>query len=372
MKIGILTFHNAHNYGAVLQAYALKKVLQKMGNEVDIVNYENKVLREKYARNLKVNFKLSDIRHPRGLKYKLKFNKKISIYKEAWERQHGKFRNFIDTYLLDGHSETYDMEQLEKLEYDAFIVGSDQVWTSMLTGGLDDVYLLNFKTKAKKISYAASIYGGQIPEKECSIFKKCLKDFDAISVREETLQRSLKEQCGCSAVTVLDPTLLLDAKEYEEICQPLSAYCKEEYVFAYFVAEKSELYEIAATLSKKNGCKLIELHYYDDQPGNKNYLADVGPEEFLMYIKNAKYVITNSFHGTVFSILYHKQFYSVYQSDTRMDGLLKYLNLQKCHITNLCPENLMDNIDYRDVDERLKELRRESLEYLRRVLKSQG
>lgn len=367
MKVGILTFHNAHNYGAVLQAYALKRKLTEMGHPVEILNYQNRILKRKYSSKLNMQIKMRDMLHPRLVFDKVQFIRNIPKYQFAWERQCDNFEKFIWEYLLEENEWEYTFEQIGNTQKDIYIAGSDQIWTSGLTGGLDKAYLLDFPTKARKISYAASIYGGNIPEREQTVFKRCLADFAYISVREEKLAASIYEKCGYHAETVLDPTLLIDADQYMPLISKKNL-CSYKYVLAYFVTDAPELVDFARYISDKLYLKLIEIHYYKKEANNENYIADAGPAEFLWYVKNAKYVITNSFHGTIFSILFQKDFYSIYADDTRMDNLLNKLGLASRHLPHIDKDISLQNVDYRDVDQKLCMLRETSEEFLKKSM----
>ncbi|MCD2346258.1 polysaccharide pyruvyl transferase family protein [Clostridium guangxiense] len=369
MKVGILTFHNAHNYGAVLQAYALKKKISDLGHDVKIVNYRNSNIDKRYERKLKVRISLSDFKHPKELKKKLSFKRNIPYMQPAWEKQNDNFNFFIYRYLLNSDSKVVTIKDLEKANYDALIVGSDQVWTSWITGGLDPVYLLNFKFNGRKISYAASLFGGKIEDNEKDIFRRCLHEFDYISVREDSLKKSITETCNCSATTVLDPTLLIDYKDYEKI-KTKKMLCNKKYVFAYFVSESDEMMRCAEKIAKDSGLELLELHYYMQKKyESHNQIADIGPSEFLWYIENAEYVVTNSFHGTVFSILYEKNFYCVYEENARISNLLKALKLEKQHIVNYEQIHINENVIFTDVNIRLENFRHDSVEFLKNSLK---
>ena len=192
MKIGILTFHNAHNYGAVMQAYALRTKLREMGQDAVILNYRNQTIENSYLPWRECRYEQAD-----------------------WSVQWDKFNAFIEGVLLEGHTSEIKFENLKRLAIDCFICGSDQIWNSWLTGGLDGAYFLDFETNAKKISYAASKYTFEITDTEKKYFSDSLADFSAVSVREAGLAESLLKNCQINARTVLDPVLLLDANDYK-------------------------------------------------------------------------------------------------------------------------------------------------------------
>lgn len=175
MKIGILTFHNAHNYGAVMQAYALRSVLRRSGHEAAILNYRNQAI---------------DAHYPKQLPFD---RTEFSARRQTdWNKQYRKFSRFIDHVLLEDQTAALGIEDLERLKMDCFICGSDQIWEPWLTNGLDRVYFLDFNTKARKISYGASKAAPVFSNLEKEYFREKLLQFEAVSVREESLATALK------------------------------------------------------------------------------------------------------------------------------------------------------------------------------------
>ena len=375
MKVGILTFHNAHNYGAALQAYALKMCIQKMGHDVTIVNYRNPKIEEQYPKQLRPKF-TKKILNPKNWK-QFVYDTIRGIYgQKAWSRQWTAFDQFITEKLLDNDNRLISINDFERLHKDIYILGSDQIWSSFLTGTLDPVYFGKFKKKEKVISYAASLANGKIAENEEKTFVDWVKNIDTISVREEKLADQLRKLTGREIVTVVDPTLLLKADDYEKISRTERKLpdgklpTEEKYVFAYFVVEEKAVEECAKKVAGKLGLQLIELHYYHmPEIGAANQFADFGPGDFLTYIKNAEIVITNSFHGTVFSIIYGRPFYSVYKKNGRVDNLLEFLQIPEKHVSSADEIDEITEIHYEDVHKRLAEYRESSLQFLRENLK---
>lgn len=366
MKVGILTFHNAHNYGAVLQAYALKQTLNKLGHTVEIINYRNPVIDNKYQKHLKAGIQLKTFLHPRLCLQKMKFMINKKIMRQAWEQQYERFEEFIGLYLTD--MPKIKFEELEHLNYDILIAGSDQIWAGSITDGIDKAYLLDFPFKGRKVSYAASLSGGSVPEEDKDIMCRCLKDFDFISTREKTLADSLSRICGKKVVTVLDPTLLLESSDYQFLLKK-DPRTEEKYIFAYYVSEDDVLRACALEMAEKLGIRLFELHYYMKRDYDKrSQFADFGPSEFISFLAGAEFVLTNSFHGTVFSILFKKRFYSVYRENVRIENLLNRLEITNCHIYSI--QELDDNlqIDYQRVMDGLQIYRKASIDFLNLAL----
>lgn len=372
MKVGILTFHDAHNYGAVLQAYALRTFLRRNGYEASIVNYKNKKISSSYPKTLSYKYHMRDFIHVRSMPKMIRSLMDTNFAQKSWGIQWEKFRKFIYNVILENDDKYISLEDFKKLDFDAYIAGSDQIWNGWLTGGLDAAYFLDFKTTAKKIFYGASNGQGNVPENEKDYYYSCLRNADAIATREQELADTLSILCGRHVSQVLDPTLLIDAEDYVELTK-IEIPENEEYLFAYFVVEDKRMMVIAEFLARVLKLKLVELHYYQLRRLKSHHqYADFGPEEFLQYIKNAKFVITNSFHGTVFSIIFQKQFYSVYDQDSRKQTLLEKLGLEDRHVSVAGDIDLNKQIDYFTVRNKLEMARESSTEYLLSALKGKG
>ena len=313
MKIGILTFHNAHNYGAVMQAYALRSVLRRNGHEVTILNYRNQAIDSHYPKQLSFD--------------QTGFSARQQI---DWSEQYHKFKYFIDHVLLEDQTSVLDVEDLECLEMDCFICGSDQIWEPWLTNGLDRVYFLDFKTRARKVSYGASKAKPDFSSFEKEYFRNKLLRFDAVSVREESLAIALKNECGISADTVLDPTFLLDAEDYMVVADPIKV--PHPFVLAYYLSEDEQLFDCAKRVAQQLKQPLVEIHFFRMERNIGYQVANCGPGEFLTYFHNASYVLTNSFHGVAFSIIFPRPFYAVYGQDSRKDSIFSKLKIEDMHI----------------------------------------
>lgn len=366
-KIGILTFHNAHNYGAVLQAYALKTKLNRMGYEAEVLNYRNKYIGRNYKKVFHIDFWKRDVLPSRWGKV-IREIRDVFYGLPEWQRQWKVFEDFISEELLNGDSKQLSLEAVEAKDCDVYVLGSDQIWARELTHGMDPAYFGQFAPAKKKISYAASVPNGSIPENEKPYFKEYLQALNHISVREEKLANAIRELTGREVTTVVDPTLLLKKEDYQSLLydKPLQA---GNYVFAYYVVENEILSRCAKKAAELMGYELIELHYKKTPKiQGENMIFDAGPREFLTYIRDAKLVVTNSFHGTVFSILFQKKFYSVYKENGRIDNLLGFLGLESCHIQEETQINLTEEIDYGRSEDALSKYREQSVEFLARSM----
>lgn len=371
MRLGILTFHYAHNYGAVLQAYALKKRLEDMVDDVRIVDYRNGTIAGAYGRKLPKRRIFIKTRHIEDIIENIRWNREIGLMESAWLRQWDEFEEFIDNALLDGRAGFGSDQIAGELDgFDALIVGSDQIWNRGLTGGFDRMYFLDIPYEGKKIAYAASTSRKAIADYELEYFREVLPKFDALSTRESALAEELRREIGIDASWCVDPSLLIKMEDYDEIAWQGHSMAERPFIFAYFVMEDRELSDVAKKMAEKKGCGLKELHYYQREWMDSSYqFADIGPAKFLWYMKNAEVVCTNSFHGTALSIIYRKEFYCVYGSNARISNLLQDLALESRHVDMESVDKETNNkIDYEAVDVKLDIYISDSMNYLKGAL----
>lgn len=363
MRIGILTYHTGYNYGASLQAYALQTTVNKLAGSCEIINFETSrfvASREMFSRR------------PQRVKELVKIITRLPYWTSLHKRQ-AMFDKFTAECLNTSALYKTEKELIEHAEdYECIICGSDQIWNLSESDpcAANPVYFLNFPKKQKRISYAAS-FGKWVSEaaQHENIFLPWIKEFDAVSVREISGYEYLKSR-GIYCDLVVDPTLLLDADDYNKICA--DRIIDEKYILLFGWNTNSDLVEAAKMISSKMG-----LPVYNIVPppraifsGTKRKL-DVGPCEFLSMVKHSEFVVTNSFHGTVFSTIYNKPYVSLVsgKADTRMHSILKQLGLENRLITKekIVVDDLM-SADYEDVNNRKRSLCKSSIEYLKRAL----
>ncbi|MDD4320858.1 MAG: polysaccharide pyruvyl transferase family protein [Acidaminococcaceae bacterium] len=360
IKIGILTFHDADNYGAVLQAYALKETIKKIEEDVEILNYKRQVS----SRNIILLIKsiLSTLMYlypPRSIR-KIKFTK---------------FRN----KYMDISKDTF-FNSAEIKGKDIYVVGSDQVWNSEITN-YDEAYFLKFcRGHEKKIAYAASIGKDILKHEEKKFLKNNVSNIDYISVREDSAVKIIRDFIEKKVTHVLDPTLLADRDIWDRlICENKN---RSNYLLVYRLTDNEEVLRVAELIAKKLKLKVL---YIDNLALSKNCLIrkrrykfrdikGVGPIDFITLFKNASFVVTNSFHGTAFSIVFNKDFITIPHETrgTRMISLLKLLKLDHRLITN--SKQLTDdyplNIDYQIPNKLLEREREKSIAFLKNAIES--
>lgn len=364
MKVGVVTFHNAHNYGASLQAWALQRVLKNLGTEPGIIHYHPESIDRLYVPPKQNTLK-------KKLKYILKEKYRNRVKDQVYK--YHKYNKFIrDNFNLIGDFTEYDELKKANLNLDAYITGSDQVWNSDHTNGFDPAYMLDFAEKGKlKISYAASVGREYILPQYREQFKESLKTYTSISVREASARPAITALTDKPVSVVLDPTLLLDRKDYEDLKVP--GKIKERYILVYMMEANKDLIRFANKLSVATGIPIIQrkplgifrnelASYYTDEAG-----------EFLGEIENAEYVLTNSFHATVFSLIYEKPFISMLHTSTgaRTRDLLKTVGLESHILYDPSEFHDMKQFEIKDKEQlrgRIKELQKDSYEFLQNAL----
>lgn len=351
-KVGIVTFHNAHNYGAVLQCYALKEALKKMGYDTEVINHKNEIIENIYALWPRFDEKRSLPKKIRSFVYR----SLINIRKRSRFRA---FQRFIADYLDVDINSTVDWSK-----YDAIIWGSDQIWNSNIIGD-DPVFWGKISTTHPvKLTYAASM--GKIDKATLESNFTLLKSYNNIGVREVDLQTALR-QLGIESCLNLDPTMLLDGKEWEKLI-PAKQKQKGDYLLVYAVRNPSETLEAARKIGKRLKLKVVELTagISMDSVKKKHYTAS--PIDFISLIRNASFVVTDSFHGTVFSIIFGVPFFSLKHSvggNERALHLTSVLGLSERMISIQEIPTEFRPINFDSAHSKLISLRNESIEYLR-------
>lgn len=351
--VGIVTFHRAHNYGAVLQAYALQETLRLNGFNPVIIDYYSKFLYGQYE-----VFKPISLNPLKTIKHLLSDIKDYTSNRKRYNA----FNEFIQSNLKV--SKRVDKAtDISNIKADILITGSDQVWNINITNGIDDFFYLNLPTDAKKMSYAASLGNSDVVTGYEAEYVKALNRIDKISVRESSAKNKLNCLLDKDIKVVLDPTLLLDEKQWTEKLSLKES--KREYIFTYSVGRGSDLfYRTIDKLKDKTGLESIT---YDKESKQSRSCYTDGPREFVERLYNAKYVVTSSFHGLVFSILFHKNVFVIANNKPeRLLSLLKIVGLEKCVVSRESDiERIMDdNIDWKGVDSRLDNARKESVKWL--------
>lgn len=358
MKIGILTFHCADNYGALMQCYALQEFLKSLGHETYVIDYRPEYIIQRYKvfsrRNWIVkNFKKTIIRlltepYLCTLRYKRKRN--------------------LDSFIANMYN-LYAYSPKES-DFDAVILGSDQIWNPKLTGKSFDEVFFGKGYNCRKIAYAASNRSEIFTQAEEEFYKSHLRMLDSIGVRESTLQSLLQPLTDKKVYLNIDPTLLADKRWADSLnlTRPISS----NYVMLYEVTRHLESRIMSMEYAKCNDYSFVELTGALALSYKHTRFLDqaASPEKFLSYLKYASCIFTTSFHGTALSILFEKEFYYIRQntsSDLRILSLLNLLGLNNRVIdSDEVPQRIP--INYDKVHDKLATIRKDSIDYLKNAL----
>lgn len=377
-KIGIITFHFSKNYGSALQCYALYKLLSLQGYNAEVIDYCPSYHTMVYNTFNSFTVYLEN-RNGRSIPFTLvkAIVKNIKGIFDIEKREKNKrFNRFVQENIkLSNH---YTHVKDIKDSYDSYISGSDQIWNYKCVkdkefgGCYDKAYFLAFANNKKKISYAASAQHGEIRLDLDDKVLDLLMDYDYISTREDALTDTIKRLGINKAVTVLDPTLILDRQYYEEVEAQLDL--EENYILIYNLpGTNSELLKnIVKEMSIRTGLKIIDISPNPYSELDSNKVKKCGPAEFLAYIHKANYVLTDSFHAVAFSIIYNKQFNCVLRdgNDERIKNILSLSGLRDRLL--LSSGNPVDSapINYDLVFENMRQAKEDSLEFLRHSLEN--
>lgn len=370
MKVKVITRHAPSNYGSLLQSIATVRVVEGMGHECEIIDYQRPD-----ERGLKGV--LTQLSQKEGYGNPLKRLAYIALRYPIEKYAQVKFDAMRKKYLkMTERCSTHG--DLERLRADAFVTGSDQVWGPMMNGVYDSAYFLQFvHNGAKKLSYAASFGKTKFEERAISAYKSMLAEYDKIAVREKSAVELLDNWGVKNCVgQVLDPTLLLDMNEWKNLLVKETdnrKYASKKYILVYQIHNDPKLSDYAKRLAKHTGMKLLRVNpmMHQARRGGKFICCpDLG--EFLALIDNASCIVTDSFHGTCFAINFGKQFIEVLPNNatgTRNQSILDLTGLSGRILRDFDNYSLIDErIDYNRVWLILDNERRMSKEIMRLIL----
>lgn len=373
-KVGIITFNGVMSYGACMQSYAMLMIVRKLGYNSEIIDYSINAYKDEkkngnlfYLKNKIIRFSRSpftyiNLYHLVLLQkfYERKYlkdlrirNSKFDEFKKLYQATNGiYYRNHSDLIISE-------------LGYSAYICGSDQIWNPNFCE-MDSNYFLDFAPQGKRISYAPSIGVSAIPKHKVSRFTELIKGINHLSIREQQGADVIYNLTGIEAKVVLDPTLLIPKEDWEILASDFEG----EYILVYFIGDDKYSREYLKQAKKVyNKYKIIELVF--------NY-TKFGPKDFIGLIRNAKFIITNSYHGTCFSIIFNKPFVVMKTTKdlkhssgfSRMESLLKNLKLDK-RILGFSNDFSLDllELDYEIPNILINKLKEDSIKYLENSLR---
>lgn len=377
--IGLVTCYFHHNYGSMLQAYATEMIMQQMGLPYQTIACKAPITYMEGNKLLYIAKKLliGDWKMRLGKMKIEREKKKNPAFAKNWEVRNQAFDDFANTYF---HVSPYckNRAELSKMaeNYSAFLVGSDQLWrTDSVEHGY---YTLEWvPDHIRKIAYSTSIGVKELPWFQVEKNKRFMNRFDSMALREQRACDLVYKLTGRKVQVVLDPTLLFTGEQWMDI-QHKEPLTDGKYIFCYLLGDNPQQREFIKQVKLKTGYKIVALQHLDDYIPSDEGFADeapyVGPREFLNYIRNAEYVFTDSFHCSVFSILYKKNFFTFSRfaegakqsTNTRIDNLLHIAGLENRRMT---ADKTVDAIvgfngGFEGVDDRLNALRKSSMDYL--------
>lgn len=356
MNVGIITFHCSYNFGSALQAFAMQTAAQKLGHTSALIDYRSADFDQ---------YRLLQLKHPKSLL-------RTCLHLRSYMNRMKSFHAFWKKYYKLTKSYDYINESgLDNLgsEFDFFVCGSDQIWNLDCTGGAVEPFFLSFAGNKRRIAYAPSLAHTSFKPENFDKEKVAglLSKFDYISVREEETVPLFQPLVDKPIEVVLDPTLLLNAGDYAEMTS--RTVLEGDYIFMYLLRECPELIESTVAMANATGMKVAYISEKNLDIPNSFNLFGVGPEEFVSLIAHASLILANSFHATVFSVLFHKPFrvFATDNSGARMRDLLGNIGLSSRCTDAMCAVDI-DPCDWGDVDSRLDSLREHSWSYLRKAL----
>ncbi|MGB4649321.1 MAG: polysaccharide pyruvyl transferase family protein [Acetivibrionales bacterium] len=422
MKAGILTFHYAHHYGAQLQAYALMQAIRLLGVDCEIINYVRKDNIEGssiFRKGLSPRSVLSNI--------------DTLLNYSSFKKRHDRFNDFVSSEmkLSEKFYGSYEELREDPPVYDVYVCGSDQIWNPLIFSEktYDPAFFADFAKNGRRVAYAPSFGISSIPEDKRDELAGYLEKFDCLSSREKQGEIIIREIAGREAVTVLDPTLLLTAQQWSRLAAAadkisgfpvVGSVCEKPgrpqpdpgadqpkqyddqrkaddgYILCYFITDARKYAGYVGAVTEKYGLPVVSLcGSRRVVPQTKHKILDCGPREFLALFSGASVVCTDSFHGTVFSLIFEKEFWSfaasgepskaggsrqynildaagllsrLYSVSAGVDGFRNLLSGQTGHIGCQGSGDYQGPADYRRVREKLQEKRDESLSYLKKAL----
>ena len=364
MKVSIITRHAIPNYGSVLQSYASVKMFENLGYDAEILNYVR--YDERGKESVITNCPIGKT----GFKNKLKRIAYFCLQYPNALKMNKTFEKFQKQYLRLSNNTYGSIDELKKdlPDSDVFVTGSDQVWGKIGSSEYDPAYFLNFVPANKhKIAYSSSFGKTDLKEVLIKELDGLLESYNSILVREKSAVEIIEKYTKQSAKHILDPTLMLSQDKWNELCEPTGIE-GTDYIFVYQLHHNKEMENYVTRIQKETGLPVYRVHpsiFYSLKPGQFIHLPT--PGQFLSYIKNAKYMITDSFHGTVFSIIFNNQFIDIIPelTGTRIYSLLDMIGQSDRILKDMNDFSWIDKtIDYNVVNSIIEEKKKETFDTL--------
>lgn len=366
MKISIITLHAVRNYGSALQTYATQHIFESLGLKTEIIDYRRTALKMDSIKDILKN-----------KQYDIKMKIKLCLILPSTKKMNAVFEPFLQKYInLTDKVYSTDDDFLEfPVDSDIYCTGSDQVWNSGWHDGIPYPFFLSFVPDSKLlISFSASFGKATLEQWERAPIKHLLERYDYISVRENSAVSIISDLGIDNAICTLDPTLTVDPQEWKELADAKSLNSK--YILVYQLNNNKMFDEYAKKLAKKKNLKLVRVcTRYDQLRKTGKGIVIPKIETFLSLLRDAEYIITDSFHATAFSLIFHKKFLCIYPKlySTRLESILDMVELKSRHLLDYNDFDMIDeNIDYTKIDEILSENRKKTIEYLKKAVQTKA
>ncbi len=363
-NVANITLHAINNYGSVLQTLATEKIFESLGCEVETIDY----VRE--TAQLDTLLKIVRYGGP-GWKIKLK-QIVLHLLPNSDSRRAEKLYAFRHKHLHLTKRKYLSDKELEEYtpEADIYCTGSDQTWNTEVQHGVPRAFFLHFAPEGKKrIAFSASFGISELPERDRVEVKELLSHYSAISVREASGKKILDDLGFHDSVQVLDPTLAADPELWFNLASP--RIIEQDYILVYQLNSNAAFVKYVNEFARLKGLHVVHVRLRKESIANCTFMPDCSPEDLLSLFKYSSYVITDSFHATVFSLLFHCNFVDIYPSKfpTRIESILKLTGLQSRHVTDFSRYDYTDTpIDYEKVDAIFAAEREKTIDFLKKAI----
>lgn len=377
--VGILTYAYYDNYGTMLQAYALQELVEQQGISANIINFKP-VIKLETKELIYIRIKNIPCYFFQFNEYLKKTKKKLVLKrnKQWFEERHKLFDEFFKANIILGKKKYITCEELKEFppEYDAYIVGSDQTWNPYVSGGPEAFFLTFVDDSTKKGSYAPSLTVTFLNEEQQKNYKERLSSFSFLSCREKAGAAYLSSMLGRPVQAVIDPTLLLRKEYWNQVAADRSS--EGDYILTYFLGDVLEHRIFVEKLSQRVNMRVVSIPMsYLEFENNRFEKQMAGPAEFLALIRDARFVCTDSFHGTMFSINFGVSFFSfckaqdsdVSAQNNRLYDALQQFGLENRIIKDFDSADTVElDVDYKKADACVAAHRKQSSDYLTEML----
>lgn len=364
MRIKTITCHDVYNHGASLQAFAFQRYLSELGHEVEIIDYKPDYLSGHYKL-----WSVDNSKYDKPIIKQIYLLAKLSGRLIALRRKR-KFDEFTQKYLRLTSHRYHSNEELKvnPPKADVYIAGSDQIWNTLFCNGRDAAFYLDFAPKgSKRVAYAASFATKDVVEEYKPFVREMLHGFYSISLRERISLPLLESLGRKDGVTVCDPVFLLSSEQWNKILPAFSI--EEKYLLVYDTENSNKIRDIALSIAEEKKLKIFNISGSRKSYVDKDFWAS-SPIDFVQLIRDAEFVVSNSFHATAFSLIFHREFCVVNRSEAineRMLSLLEQYGLQDRLITDIA-KGLLSSIDYSKVQPKIERDIEASKRYLREAM----